>query len=122
MRYSTRTLLVLISLLAITVAVSRAAWLRWPAGTLSFGIGIGVWVGILITAGSVLAGDRSRQRSRSWQRGWMGIASGVLWMLGFWLSPQLLGLFLGFLFGGTMTLAAVQLGPPLLSWAGVESR
>ena len=114
MRYSTRSLLVLISLLAVILPVVRYAWVQWPGGTLSFAIGVGVW-GCIILAAYLRLGPNV---SRLFRGGVLSILNGALWLLAFWISPQLLWLFVGYAAGALATIAVQPHALAFLAWAG----
>ena len=117
MRYSVRTLFTLTTLLALAVVALRQAWLRYPESVTSIANGVTVWIGIVLLFRIFLAGDIPRQL----KGGLLAIATGLIWMIAFRLSPSLLWLFVGFLGGALTTLLIVQFGAKVLAWVGIEN-
>ena len=117
MRYTLRAILILITAVAVVIAIVRGSWSRWPDETRSVLIGLAVWICIVIAFRLFMTSDLPRNLSSTL----LAILIGVAWMIAFKLSVSLPLLFVGFMAGATGTLVVAQFLSRILAWCGVET-
>lgn len=117
MRFPIKSLLLLLTAVAVVVAVVRQGYLHWPQLTKSAAIGIVLWVYFEGTSRTTRSGDLPRNLGATLAAIFIGL--GV--MLAYRASPSFMALAIGFLAGGLVSLTLRRFGRAILTWSGVES-
>ncbi|MGI9457745.1 MAG: hypothetical protein ACR2NU_14360 [Aeoliella sp.] len=117
MRFSIKSLLVLLTVSAVVLALGRYFIVSWPDVTLSVANGLAVWIFNLLALKLIMTEDLPRLIRAIL----MPIATLLIWMIAFRYSPSLLALMCGFFTGATGTWVVTKYGPRVLAWSGVES-
>lgn len=116
MRFSIKTLLVLLTLAAVAIAMGRYAWGKWPVAAFS------VLVGVVAAFVSVASWRLFQVPGTSGTTSKMlaMIAVGMVFLVALNAASNLAGLVAGCVLAASLLWARPKFGGQLLTWLGIE--